>query len=96
MIKVTCSLEEFETVTGRDPGDDWYNSNLIPKLMLEAKREEVIQAYVKATGMTREEIETDFECGINDWIGFGSVTCCELPCYTLVGYEDQDAVLMLV
>lgn len=69
--------------------DDQYAGDIplgdIPRVLLLIKRDEVINAYCKALGFTPEEL-AEFEFGIDDWIGFGSVTCYELGGGTLVGY----------
>lgn len=68
----------------------------IPHIMLRLKRDEVIEAYMKAKGLTREELEKTFERGINDWIGFGSVTCFELGGGTLVGYGYNEIQMVVI
>lgn len=67
----------------------------IPRLMLLMKREEVLQAYIDAKGFTKEELAT-YEFGIDDWIGFGSVTCFELGGGTLVGYGYNEIQMVVL
>lgn len=68
----------------------------IPNVFLQLKRDEVIEAYMKAKDLTREELEKTFERGINDWIGFGSVTCFELGGGTLVGYGYNEIQMVVI
>jgi len=68
-------LEALENVALQD----------IPALMLKHRRDEVIKAYCEAFGFTPERL-AEYEGGIDEWIGFGSVTCYELGGGTLVGF----------
>jgi len=67
----------------------------IPRIMLQLRRDEVIEAYCKRYGFTREELST-YEGGIDDWIGFGSVTCFELGGGTLVGYGYNEIQMVVL
>jgi hypothetical protein len=65
----------------------------IPRYLLQHKRDEVINAYVKETGMSLQDITTDYEDGIDSWIGFGSVSCFEINADTTVGYIGHDVIM---
>lgn len=67
----------------------------IPRLMLKHRREEVIDAYCSEFGFSREEL-LEWEGGIDSWIGFGSVACCELGGGTLVGYGHGEIQMAIV
>lgn len=67
----------------------------VPRLMLQLKRDEVIKAYCDRFNFTAEEI-LEFEDGIDDWIGFGSVTCFELGGGTLVGYGFNELQMVVL
>jgi hypothetical protein len=69
--------------------------DVIPSLMLRIKRDEVIEAYCKAYKFTPEEL-AEYEFGIDDWIGFGSVTCYELGGGTLVGYGYNELQMVVL
>lgn len=76
-------------LTAQDLGIDSVDSidfSSIPEVFLANRRSEVIDAYAKVTGMTADDIENKYEGGIDEWIGFGSVTCYELDGSTMVGY----------
>jgi len=95
-MNLVVTLSPREVPSEVSDSAEWLNANLIPEHILRYKRGEVIKAYAEATGMSEHEIESEYEGGINDWIGFGSVTCYELPCTTLVGYQEDTLVLTLV
>jgi hypothetical protein len=67
----------------------------IPALMLHHRRAEVISAYCQVFGFTPEEL-AEYEGGIDEWIGFGSVTCYELGGGTLVGYGYNSIQMTIV
>ena len=68
----------------------------IPSVFLKLRRAEVIQAYANMTGMAPHEIEFEFHGGIDNWIGFGSVTCFELGGGTLVGYGYNEIQMIVL
>jgi hypothetical protein len=86
VIEISCSELGID-VTDIDPMD-------IPHLMLEHRRAEVIKAYCDAFGFTPEEL-AEYEGGIDEWIGYGSVTCYELGGGTFVGF-GFDSIQMTV
>ena len=69
--------------------------DVIPRLMLRMKRDEVIEAYCKAFEFTPEKL-AEYEGGIDNWIGFGSVTCWELGGGTLVGYGCNELQMVVL
>ena len=91
---ITISNKELTAV---GLGDDCSLIRLedIPKVMLKFKRDEVIKAYCDRFGFTVEELAT-YEFGIDDWIGFGSVTCFELGGGTLVGYGYNELQMVVL
>ena len=68
----------------------------IPSVFLQLRRDEVIEAYMKAKDLTREELEKTYEGGIDVWCGFGSVTCFELGGGTLVGYGFNQIQMVVI
>ncbi len=67
----------------------------IPAIMLRVKRQEVIDAYCKQKGFTPEEL-AEYEFGIDEWIGFGSVTCFELGGGTMVGFGYNEIQMAII
>ena len=93
---IKVSAKEFRTATGCDDlPDDYYQADYIINNILKVKRSELVRAYAEASGMTEQEIEHEYEGGIDDWAGFGSVTCYELPCTTMVGMTEDDLVVTI-
>jgi hypothetical protein len=90
---ITISNKELEAAGFGDC--DLIKLEEIPRFMLLMKREEVLQAYMDAKGFTKEELAT-YEFGIDDWIGFGSVTCFELGGGTLVGYGYNEIQMVVL
>jgi hypothetical protein len=68
----------------------------MPRVFLELRRNDVIEAYMTARGMTRDEVEKSYEGGIDMWCGFGSVTCFELGGGTLVGYGFNEIQMVII
>lgn len=87
-IKITL----HESEVSEDDVRKFYQPDMIPRLMLKYKRKEVIEAYGEITGESDVE---HLEGGIDGWIGFGSVTCCELRANTWVSYHDGDACMLI-
>lgn len=68
----------------------------IPGVFLQLRRDEVINAYMIARNLTRDEVENTYEGGIDNWCGFGSVTCFELGGGTLVGFGFDEIQMVVI
>jgi hypothetical protein len=75
--------------------DDWYSADHVLRYALLLKPTELVKAYADATCMSEAEITMTYEGGIKTWIGFGSVTCFELPCTTMVGFSEDDLLVSI-
>ena len=97
MIKIVATTADYRKAFPNvvDLPDEWYSADHILEHVLKLKRDELIKAYSDATGMSVDEITNDYEEGIDDWIGFGSVTCFELGCNTYVGFNGHDLVVCI-
>lgn len=93
IIATSSELREAELITNEQSACD-VDLTEVPRMLLALKRDEVIDAYCKVLNRTPEEL-AEFEFGIDSWIGFGSVTCCEIGGGTLVGY-GFDEIQMVV
>ena len=91
---ITISDEVLRANTGYEYATE-VDLKHVPRLMLQLKRDEVIKAYCDRFNFTAEEI-LEFEDGIDDWIGFGSVTCFELGGGTLVGYGFNELQMVVL
>ena len=74
---------------------DFHDAHDALAITLLCHRGELIRAYAAASGMSEQQIEHDFEGGIDNWIGFGSVTCCELCCNTYVSLQADQIVVLI-
>jgi hypothetical protein len=94
---ITISNKELKNAGILDDDGDIASIDLgqIPSIMLLLRRDEVLQSYCNSYEFTIEEL-SKYEGGINDWIGFGSVTCWELGGGTLVGYGCNEIQMIVL
>lgn len=96
-VKVKVSAKESKEFDGlSEVNPSHYNIGLVLHNVFRVKRQELIAAYALASGMSEQDIEFNYEGGISDWIGFGSVTCFEISCRTHVSMVDDIIEVMLV
>ena len=91
---ITVTREEVVNALGEEPEGFWHDANCSLRIVNLLKHDELVSAYSEVTGMSEEELN-EFEGGINDWIGFGSVTCYELGCLTSVGFMEDTIVISI-
>ena len=94
---ITISEQELKNAGILDNDGDIATIELgqIPGIMLLLRRDEVLQSYCNSYGFTIEEL-SKYEFGIDEWIGFGSVTCFELGGGTLVGFGYNEIQMIVL